>query len=130
MGGTTWIRYLELELDEARKFTDNGVALLGSGVYRSSAGLADCDRFSCEAEESGFDAGSGVDTPNALASFASLCGGRGDRGDLAEAAVTGNFLGETPAIFGRFGVAGAVNGETYTSFEDMAGMKIVFPGCS
>lgn len=130
MGGTTWIRYLELELDEARKFADNGVALLGSGVYRSSAGLADCDRFSCEAEESGFDAGSGVDTPNALASFASLCGGRGDRGDLAEAAVTGNFLGETPAIFGRFGVAGAVNGETYTSFEDMAGMKIVFPGCS
>lgn len=130
MGGTTWIRYLELELDEARKFADNGVALLGSGVYRSSAGLADCDRFSCEAEESGFDAGSGVDTPNALASFASLCGGRGDRGDLAEAAVTGNFLGEAPAIFGRFGVAGAVNGETYTSFEDMAVMKIVFPGCS
>lgn len=129
MGGTTWIRYLELELDEARKFADNGVALLGSGVYRSSAGLADCDRFSCE--ESGFDAGSGVDTPNALASFASLCGGRGDRGDLAEAAVTGNFLGEAPAIFGRFGVAGAVSGETYHSFEDMAGVKIVyFPGCS
>lgn len=57
-------------------------------------------------------AGIGADTPSAFANFESFCGERGERGMRAASVIAGLY-GAEPSVL-RFGMAGAVNGETYS----------------
>ena len=101
-----------------------GVELLDSPptVERSSDDRLENERLP---PGDGEEAGNGVDTPRAFASFANLWGARGVRGVRRGAAVPG-FRGDSPATFGRFGMAGAVNDETYSApmvDEEAAGAR-------
>lgn len=95
----TWTRYLE-----AGREAEEGVALLDRD--RSSGfAMLNCDLLAGDGE--GVEAGKGVDTPSALAIFASLCGDSGERGGRWSA-----LRGTTADGFGRLGRAGEVKWDT------------------
>ena len=64
------------------------------------------------APSEGDDAGKGAETPSAFANLANFCGESGARGMRAASAITG-LCGAEPSVL-RFGIAGAVKGETYS----------------
>ena len=97
------MRYLDVE----GRIPDAGVVLRESATLCSSDDIRPGFRRFPNVGE-GEEAGKGVETPSALASFARRCGGRGERG----ARFAGGFRGEALADLGRFGIAGAVKGET------------------
>lgn len=94
-----------------RPAEDDGVAVLDSTGVRSSDGRGEGNALLL-AVDGGLDAGNGVEIPNALASLASFCGGSGERGMKAESATIGKCT-TAPWVL-TFGIAGAVNGETYS----------------
>ena len=108
------MKYLEVD---GPVVTDEDAIDVKSGEERFSGGdrVVRADEELLERVAGDPDAGSGAETPSAFASFANFCGERGERGIRAASMRTGLYGAEPRVV--TFGMAGVVNGETYSPLE-------------